>query len=118
MDEQISKLIKKLGVKVFYDDYLEDDGKYVPILDIIMINNLLDDFSKKRALLHELGHVCEDKDYYDLYKTTYALISKTEWQANNYMIRYIIDENDGYYNYSQLIEEFDLGMGYDVLFAK
>lgn len=118
MDKQIDELVKELGVTVVYDDFLEDNAKYLPILDIIVVNNRLNDFEKKKSLLHELGHVCEDKNNYELYKKTYSLRSKMESSANAYMINYIINEHDGYFNYSQLIEEFDIGMGYDIHYAR
>lgn len=118
MNCEIASIVKKLAVTVYYDDSLEDKGKYLPILNIIVINNSLDDFYKKQALLHELGHAAEDMNNYELYKRTYALKSKMEFSANRFMINFMIDENEGNYNYSKLVEEFNLGMGYDSRYAK
>lgn len=118
MDAQILDIIKQLNVKVIYDDFLEDHGKYIPKFNIIVVNNLINDFEKKKALLHELGHACEDRDNYELYKQSFVIKSKMEYAANSFMINYFTSEYDDIYNYSQLIEEFNIGMGYDVRYAK
>lgn len=118
MDAQILEIIELLNVKVVYNDHLEDHGKYVPLLNIIIVKNTLNDFEKKKVLLHELGHACEEKNNYELYKISFALKSKMEHAANKFMINYFIAEHEGIYNYSQLIEEFGIGMGYDVKYTK
>jgi len=118
LDAHILEIIEKLNVTIVYDDCLQDHGKYVPILNIIVIKNNLSDFEKKKALLHELGHACEDRDNYELYKVSFVLKSKMEYAANRFMMNYFIAEHEGIYNYSQLIEEFSIGMGYDVRYAK
>lgn len=118
MNNQIADIIKQLGVTVVYDDYLEDHGKYLVLLNLIVINNQLDDFEKKKVLLHELGHACEEKNNYELYQRTYVIRSKMENKANEYMIDSVIAENEGRYNYVQLIREFGIGMGYDEKYAK
>lgn len=118
MNKQISDIIKQLGVTVVYDDYLEDYGKYLVLLDLIVINNQLDDFEKKKVLLHELGHACEEKNNYKLYQHTYTIRSKMENAANEYMINSIVNENEGVYNYGNFIKEFGIGMGYDEKYVK
>ena len=41
-----------------------------------------------------------------------------ESEANDFIIRQVIAENGGVYNYTQLVEEFKIGMGKDVKFAE
>lgn len=118
MDKKVATLIRKLNVTVIYDEGLEMEGSYLPTLNLIVINDNLDDFRKLKALLHELGHACEHKDNYELYKVTYALKSKMEFEADEFMIDAIIEEHEGVYNYSQLIEAFDIGLGYDIRYAQ
>lgn len=118
MDQQLKRMIDNLGIRVIYEDHLEGDGLFIPNLKIIIINNDLNDFEKKKVLLHELGHAIEDSDTYHLYKLTSSLKSKMENSANRFMINYLICEHDGFYNYSQLLEEFKIGMGYDVEYSK
>lgn len=118
MDNKIKDIIKTLGVKVVYEDSLDCNGYYISLVNIIVINNSLSNLEKKKALLHELGHACKHKDDYILYRKTTALKSKMESEADIYMVDYIIEENEGIFNYSQLIEEFGLGMGLETRFAK
>jgi len=118
LDAQILEIVEKLNITIVYDEFLEDHGKYLPIVNIIALNSKLNDFEMKRALLHELGHACEDHDNYELYKLSFVLKSKMEYAANRFMISYFTSEYDDIYNYSQLIEEFSIGMGYDVKYAK
>lgn len=118
MDAQILEIVEKLNITIVYDEFLEDRGKYLPIVNIIVLNSKLNDFETKKALLHELGHACEDQDNYELYKLSFVLKSKMENAANRFMISYFTSEYDDIYNYSQLIEEFSIGMGYDVKYAR
>lgn len=118
LENKIKKIINELGVKVIYDERLEDEGHYIPFLNIIVINNKLLEFDQKKALLHELGHACKHKEEYVLYKTTYTYLSKMESEANNYMISELIKEHDGIYNYGQLIDTFNVNMGWDTKFYK
>ena len=41
-----------------------------------------------------------------------------ESEANDFMIRQVIAEKGGVYKYTQLVEEFKIGMGKDVKFAE
>lgn len=41
-----------------------------------------------------------------------------EFEADEFMIDTIIEEHECVYNYSQLIEAFDIGLGYDIRYAQ
>lgn len=118
LDNKIKKIINELGIKVVYDERLEEEGHYIPLLNIIVINNRLSEFEQKKALLHELGHASKHKEEYALYKTTHTYLSKMEGEANDYAITQLIKEHDGIYNYGQLIDTFNVNMGWDTKYYR
>lgn len=115
MNELRSQL-DELGVKIVVRE-MEKNGYYVPAWKIIFVNQKLSDEEMKRVIVHEMKHVIDHEDYVALYKN-FVAHSKMENEANNFMVNYIINENDGFYNYSQVIETFDIGMGYDTNYFK
>ncbi|MCD5093973.1 ImmA/IrrE family metallo-endopeptidase [Enterococcus faecium] len=115
MNELRSQL-DELGVKIVVKE-MEKNGYYVPAWKIIFVNQKLSDDEMKRVIVHEMKHVIDHEDYVALYKN-FVAHSKMENEANNFMVNYIINENDGFYNYSQVIETFDIGMGYDINYFK
>lgn len=86
MNERINKIIEELKVKIVYDECLENDGYYIALLNIIVINNKLSDALKVRVLLHELAHAAIHQDNYLLYRLAYSLRSKMENEAEEFMI--------------------------------
>lgn len=118
MSVRLKNIIEELRVKIIYDDCLETDGHYLSVINVIVINNNLSDYNKEKVLLHELGHAAMHQDNYRLYKLTFVLHSKFECEANNYMIDSFIEENDNQFNYSMLMEEFSIGIGYDIKYQK
>ena len=114
--EKIKRKLKDIGIQLELMD-LEGNGYFEKRFRIMFVNINLDEDSIKRVIYHELKHALDHVEFAKLYNST-VYHSKMEHEANMYMVDSVIAENDGYYNYSQLIEEFDLGMGYDVLFAK
>ncbi|MFI3605708.1 ImmA/IrrE family metallo-endopeptidase [Vagococcus fluvialis] len=113
MSIRLKNIIEELRVRIIYEDCLETDGHYIAAINTIVINNSLNDYQKSKVLLHELGHAAMHQDNYRLYKLTFALHSKMESQADNYMIDNFIEENDNQFNYSMIMEEFNIGIGYD-----
>lgn len=113
MSIRLKNIIEELRVKIVYEDCLEVNGHYIATINTIVINNNLNDYQKSKVLLHELGHAAMHQDNYRLYKLTFALHSKIENQADNYMIDSFIEENDNQFNYSMIMEEFSIGIGYD-----
>lgn len=97
--------------------HMEKPGCYISDWKTVFINEDLSEEKMKQVLLHELKHVLDHEDYLTLYKLP-IFRAKMENEANMFMLDEIIKENDGVYNYSYLIEAFDIGLGYDVRFAR
>lgn len=118
MDRRIKEIIDSLGVALEYREGLDSDGYFISAINTIVIKADLSEWKMKLALLHELGHASKHYNNGRLYNISFSLYSKMENEANLYMINTIIEENEGQYNFTQLIDEFDIGMGYDVRFAQ
>lgn len=118
MSIRLKSIVEELMVKIIYDDCLETDGHYLSAINTIVINNNLSDYYKEKVLLHELGHAAMHQDNYRLYKLTFVLHSKMEYEADSYMIDSFIEENDNQFNYSMIMEEFNIGIGYDTRYQK
>lgn len=118
MSIRLKNIIEELKVKIVYDDCLESDGHYIAVINTIVINDNLSEYDKRKVLLHELGHAAMHQDNYRLYKLTFALHSKMENEADNYMIDSFIEENDNQFNYSMIMEEFSIGIGYDTRYQR
>lgn len=114
--EELKSKLKELGISLEVLA-MDKQGCYVPKWKRIFVNESLDEPEMKLVALHELKHVIDHSDYLALYDT-FVNHSKMENEAKNFMVNYIIAENDGQYNYMQLIEEFDIGMGYDIRFSQ
>lgn len=110
MNELRSQL-KELGVELVIME-MGKKGYYVAAWRKIFVNQNLPEEEMKRVVVHELKHAIDHEDYLILYKN-FVDHSKMENEANTFMVNYIIDEHDGYYNFSQVIDEFGIGMGYD-----
>src|SRR5699024_11188056 len=96
---------------------MESDGCYLPRLKKVFVNQSLDEIEMKKVVYHELFHGIEHAEFAALYHLpTYH--SKMEREADNYMITSIIEENDGEYNVTSLLEAFGIPMGYEVRFAQ
>lgn len=94
---------------------LENKGYYDSALNIIFINQLLDEEKQKEVILHELGHVLNHKDLVCLYNNT-SYRAKMEHEATKYMITYLINESDGQFNYSNVLQNYNLGLGWECKF--
>lgn len=111
----LRKQVDSLGIKIEIID-MESKGCYISGLRTMFINEKLTDEEMKRVILHELKHALDHVEYSNLYKKPITHL-KLEAEANDYMIRKIIEENGGVYNYTQLIQEFKIGMGKDVKYS-
>lgn len=92
-------------------------GCYVPGAKIIFINQELPEEEMKWTLYHELKHGMDHTEFASLYKMQ-VWHSKMEAEANSYMLNRIIEEHDGYYNYSQVTETFKLDPGWNLKLVK
>lgn len=95
---------------------MDAPGCYVPQWKSIFINENLSEDEMKLVILHEIKHVIDHVDYSNMYKVTITRM-KMEAEANDYMIDKIIEENGGVYNYTQLIEGFNIRMGKDIKYC-
>ena len=118
MESQLKDLLDKHGVKVFYDDRLENTAHYIPAFNMIVVNSCLSEFDSKMAILHELAHAMYHKDFYELYMKVKKFRSKMECEANTFMIDYMIDENENKFNYSMIFEYFGFNMGMEPKFQR
>ncbi|WP_427814328.1 ImmA/IrrE family metallo-endopeptidase [Enterococcus sp. 22-H-5-01] len=109
--ENVKAILQNNGIELI-ELTLENKGYYNCVLKMMFVNQELDEFEKLKVILHETGHALKHSDYMILYNlSTYK--SKMEYEANQYMLKYLINESDGHYNYSNVIESFNLGLGWE-----
>ena len=120
LDTCINKIIKELGVGVRYSSKVKKDAYYFASVNLIVVNSKIPEIAQKLALLHELGHACKHQDNYALYNTTYALHSKMEKDAEEFMIEKMIevrtedpDFNPATFNSVNFLESYDLDLKYE-----
>lgn len=109
MDELI-RWLKSEGIDVYLID-IDKPGICLLNQKIILVSSKLNEHEQLKVTHHELKHF-DHKDFFELYKQ-FVYRSKFENEADNYMINSFIEENDYQYNYSMLMEEFSIGIGYD-----
>lgn len=114
--QELKSRLKELGIELVVM-IMEKPGCYIPDWKTIFVNENLSEEKMKLVLLHELKHVLDHEDYVTLYKLP-IFRAKMENEANVYMLDCTIEEHEGVYNYSQLIEAFDIGLGYDIRYAQ
>lgn len=107
--------VNKLGIEVCFID-LKKNGYSLIDLNVIFINQNLEEDKAKEVLIHELAHFKLHSDYNSSYKLPVPNM-KMEQEAISYAINRIISENDGVYNYTQIVEAFRISVGNDVRYA-
>lgn len=114
----MNDLIRWLKIQNIYVHMLdiEKDGYCLVSDNTIIISTNLDEEKQKAVLYHELKHL-DHKDYIALYKQ-YMFHSKMESEAEDYMISSFIEECNYQYNYSMMLENFSVGMGYDTKYQR
>ncbi|EPI39915.1 ImmA/IrrE family metallo-endopeptidase [Enterococcus faecalis] len=85
------KIIRKLNVNIEKSFYLDGDGHYIPNLNTIVLNANLDERNELIVLLHELGHAAKHQEDYILYNRIFSYHSKMECQADEYMIKHLLE---------------------------
>lgn len=115
--EKVKKLLNKYNVELVFVE-LDCEGFALPDARAIMVNINLDEEKVLELVLHELKHLISHKEYIELYKRSSVYRSKMELEANEFAIDTMIDMNNGEYNYSSLIENFNIGIGYEYLYRK
>ncbi|MEG0078350.1 MULTISPECIES: ImmA/IrrE family metallo-endopeptidase [Enterococcus] len=110
MDE-IDELLQSNEITLVITN-MKNAGFYVPDLKAMFVNEDLSPLEQKEVILHELHHALNHTDLKSLYKIP-VFHSKMENEADKFMIQYLIRENEGQYNYSELLEEFGLPLGWE-----
>jgi len=113
---QLLKKLAELEIELV-ERKMDKNGYYIPEVKTMFVNEELNEEEKKYTIYHELAHHLDHSDYAILYnKPVYHY--KMESEANNYAIKQLIKEHDGMYNYSQLVDKFNVNMGWDTKFYK
>lgn len=107
--------LKSEGVEVYLVD-MDKKGMCIINKKTILISSKMSEHEQIKVTRHELKHF-EHKDFFELYKQ-FVYRSKFEFEADNYMIDSFIEENDHQFNYSMIMEEFNIGIGYDTRYQK
>ncbi|WP_314063545.1 ImmA/IrrE family metallo-endopeptidase [uncultured Vagococcus sp.] len=108
--QKIMRKLQELGIDLILAD-IEDGAHYLPDCKTIIANNHLEESELIAVILHEIKHIISHTDYIALYVMSSSYRSKMEYEADLYMIEELISENDGYFNFSALLEEYRLGIG-------
>lgn len=98
MDSSVRHIINSLNIDIIYTSDFDKIAYFIPFIDTIVINSNVSIDQQEKALLHELGHACRHKGEYALYKQTFVLHSKMEYEADCFMIdellkKYIKESN-------------------------
>lgn len=112
--DDIFEMLKVNDVEIVLLD-MKSCGYYNTELKVIFINEKLNEDEQKEVILHELGHVLNHKDLVSLYNIP-SYRTKMEYEATKYMITYLINESDGQFNYSNVLENYNLGLGWECKF--
>lgn len=107
----IFELLEANDIEIVLLD-MKSGGYYNSDLKVIFINENLEEDKQKEVILHELGHVLNHKDLSCLYNNK-SYRAKMENEATNFMIKYLINEAEGHYNYSKVLESYKLGLGWE-----
>lgn len=114
--DELVRHLKSIGIDLIFSE-LDGEGYYLPDFKVTFINQKLNDFQVRSVIYHELKHFLEHDELRALYDKP-VFHSKMEHEANDYMVNRLIKDSEGFYNYSQVIEYFDIGMGWDIKYAK
>lgn len=106
--------IKEYGIKVIFSE-MDDDGICLPELKTIFIRQNLCEQDMKEVLLHELKHILSHTEYIALYNIP-CFHNRMEVEADEFVLNYLIEESDGQFNYSNVVEQYGIYMGWDTKF--
>lgn len=91
MDAKINDIISQLNVSVVYLDKMDADGHYIAAINTIVLSSTLTERKENTTLLHELGHAAKHMKNYELYNLTFSLRSKMEQEAEEFMIKQMVE---------------------------
>lgn len=104
-------LLEENGIELVLIN-LEKNGYYNPVLKTMFVNQALDEEDQKEVILHELGHALNHNDISVLYDQP-VFKFKMENEATSFMMNHLIKEYDGHFNYSDVLENYNLGLGWE-----
>ncbi|MEQ7217860.1 hypothetical protein ABQD64_05460 [Vagococcus fluvialis] len=107
---ELIRWLKSEGIDVYLVD-MDKEGMCLINQNTILISSKLDEYEQIKVTRHELKHF-DHKDFFELYKQ-FTFRSKFENEADVFMIDSFIQENERQFNYTMLMEEFSIGIGYD-----
>lgn len=120
LDNEVNQIVAELGVTIMETPRLDSDAKYIAIMNTIVLDARLSDRVKLLRLLHELGHAAKHKNNYVLYKRTFALHSKMENEAEEFMIEKMLEVtlgnpefDPGSFNYVNFLESYEIELRYE-----
>lgn len=120
MDSLIKKIVEMLQVTVRYTTEIKKDAYCFPNLNLIIINSCNSEREQQKNLLHELGHLAKQRNNYQLYNLTFALHSKMENEAEEFMIEKMLevklndpDFEPSSFNYINFLESYDIETRYE-----
>ncbi|EIA7728999.1 ImmA/IrrE family metallo-endopeptidase [Enterococcus faecalis] len=118
--KQIEMIVKELGVIILEKEDLDADGHYIASINTIVLKGSLDEWNKRKILLHELGHASKHQHNYQLYNLAFSLHSKMEHEADVFMIDNLLDDYMSktgltveQVNYMRFIEDADIDARYE-----
>lgn len=114
--KKIKEELKNAGIDLEIID-MESNGCFIPRAKKIFVNQSLNEEEMKLVIFHEIKHALDHLELYPLYKSP-NFHSKMESEAEIYMIDSAIKESGGEYDYTNLLKNFDVKMGYEVKFAQ
>ncbi|MGM0214910.1 hypothetical protein IGI42_002491 [Enterococcus sp. AZ109] len=120
LDRRIRKIVDTLKVTILYRAGMDKPGHYIAATNTIVLKEGMSEMEEMRVLLHELGHACKHHNNYHLYNLTFTLRSKMEAEAEQYMIKKLLDKYMAasdidlrHVNYMKFIESNDLNPKYE-----
>lgn len=115
--KSIMNILKKNNIELIVTE-LKGDGFCLIASRTIFVDCYLTEQRTIQVILHEAEHILSHSDYMELYRASFIYHSKFENEADVYMINSFIEESNNQYNYSMLLEEFSIGIGYDTRYQK
>lgn len=92
MDRKIRDMLDEYDIALRYSSLLEDEGFYIPEMNIIVINSNLDEVEQLKVVLHELTHAANHREDTQLYEKVETLRRSMECEANKLMVSGMLDE--------------------------
>ncbi|MGL9969398.1 ImmA/IrrE family metallo-endopeptidase [Enterococcus sp. DIV1420a] len=105
----IKNLVDKYKIDIVFIK-LNKRACFEPKYGIIFVNQSLTKKEQEESIYHEFKHVKDHVDIMPLYKIP-IFRSKMEAEAECYMFECLIENNDGQFNYSNVITHYNLKMG-------